>query len=112
MTCKPRRTCGAACLSMVYQLAAARKFRSGLIWPRIAKKNIYGSIASTTHLMAADAVIPRVRRPWRFRLAHPLQGTCAFAGTPAFAPFMNHRLQPDSPAGHYTVFVDIDDTVV
>jgi len=103
------RTCGAACLSMVYR-SFGQEVSQRLIWPLIAKENIYGSIASTTHLMAADAVT-RGFSAVAIQARHPLQAlrVCRDAGIRAI---MNHRLQPDSPAGHYTVFVDLDDTNV
>jgi len=103
------RTCGAACLSMVYR-SLGQEVSQRLIWPLIAKKNIYGSIASTTHLMAADAVT-RGFSAVAIQARHPLQAlrVCRDSGIRAI---LNHRLQPDSPAGHYTVFVDIDETNV
>jgi hypothetical protein len=103
------RTCGAACLSMVYR-SLGQEVSQRLIWPLIAKKNIYGSIASTTHLMAADA-ITRGFSAVAIQARHPLQAlrVCRDSGIRAI---LNHRLQPDSPAGHYTVFVDIDGTNV
>jgi hypothetical protein len=99
------RTCGAACLSMVYR-SLGQEVPQRLIWPLIAKKNIYGSIASTTHLMTADA-ITRGFVAVAIQARHPLQAlrVCRDSGIRAI---LNHRLQPDSPAGHYTVFVDID----
>jgi len=103
------RTCGAACLSMVYR-SFGQEVSQRTIWPLIAKKNIYGSIASTTHLMAADAVT-RGFCAVAIQARHPLQAlrVCRDAGIRAI---LNHRLQPDSPAGHYTVFVDLDETYV
>jgi hypothetical protein len=103
------RTCGAACLSMVYR-SFGQEVSQRMIWPLIAKKNIYGSIASTTHLMAADAVT-RGFSAVAIQARHPLQAlrVCRDAGIRAI---LNHRLQPDSPAGHYTVFVDLDETNV
>jgi hypothetical protein len=103
------RTCGAACLSMVYR-SLGQEVSQRLIWPLIAKKNIYGSIASTTHLMVADA-LTRGFSAVAIQVRHPLAALriCRDAGIRAI---LNHRLQPDSPAGHYTVFVDIDETNV
>src|SRR5690348_3388655 len=49
------RTCGAACLNMVYRMLG-REIPQDKIWLTIAKKNQYGSVASTTHLMTADAL--------------------------------------------------------
>ncbi|HEY3839596.1 MAG TPA: C39 family peptidase, partial [Bryobacteraceae bacterium] len=48
------RGCGAACLSMVYR-SFGKEVPQAEIWPAIAKKNRFGSIASTSHLMAQDA---------------------------------------------------------
>jgi hypothetical protein len=103
------RTCGAACLSMVYH-SLGQEVPQRVIWPLIAKKNLYGSIASTTHLMAAEA-ITRSFAAVAIQARHPLQAlrVCRDSGIRAI---LNHRLKPDSPAGHYTVFVDIDDTHV
>jgi hypothetical protein len=103
------RTCGAACLSMVYR-SLGQEVPQRMIWPLIAKKNIYGSIASTTHLMTADA-ITRGFAAVAIQARHPLEAlrACRDAGIRAI---LNHRLQPDSPAGHYTVFVDINETQV
>ena len=103
------RTCGAACLSMVYG-SFGQEVSQRVIWPLIAKKNQYGSIASTTYLMVADA-LTRGLSAVAIQSRDPLQTlrVCRDLGIRAI---MNHRLMPDSPAGHYTVFVDIDDTHV
>ena len=103
------RTCGAACLTMVYR-SLGQEVPQGVIWPLIAKKNQYGSVASTTHLMAADA-LTRGFSAVAMQARHPLQilRVCRDSGIRAI---LNHRLKPDSPAGHYTVFLDIDDTHV
>jgi len=106
---KATRTCGAACLSMVYK-SLGQGVPQELIWPRIAKKNVYGSLASTTHLMAADA-ISRGFAAVAIQANDPLKAlrVCKESGIRAI---LNHRLQPDSPAGHYTVFVDMDENDV
>lgn len=103
------RTCGAACLSMVYG-SFGQEVSQRVIWPLIAKKNQYGSIASTTYLMVADA-LTRGLSAVALQSRDPLQTlrVCRDSGVRAI---LNHRLMPDSPAGHYTVFVDIDDTHV
>lgn len=103
------RTCGAACLSMVYR-SFGQEVPQRLIWPLIAKKNQYGSIASTTHLMAADATT-RGLSAVAVQARYPLEvlRLCRESGIHAI---LNHRLSPDSPAGHYTVLVDIDATHV
>jgi hypothetical protein len=100
------RTCGAACLSMVYR-SLGKEVPQAEIWTAIAKKNRFGSLASTTHLMAKDA-LGRGFASVAIGARHPLQilRICHESGIRAI---LNHRLQHDSPAGHYTVLVDIDD---
>src|SRR5580658_4821777 len=49
------RGCGAACLSMVYK-SFGKSVPQAEIWPLIAKQNRFGSVASTTHLMALHAI--------------------------------------------------------
>jgi Peptidase C39 family len=103
------RTCGAACLSMVYG-SFGKEIPQGQIWPAIAKKNRFGSLSSTTHLMARDA-LSRGFDAVAIQTRHPLQALrlCRDSGIRAI---LNHRLQRDSPAGHYTVLVDIDEANV
>ncbi len=100
-----RRDCGAACLSMVYR-SLGKEVAPAEIWPAIAKENRYGSIASTTHLMAKDA-LSRGFAAVAFQASHPLEALrlCCESGARAI---LNHRPAPDSPAGHYTVLVDVD----
>jgi len=99
------RDCGAACLSMVYR-SLGKKVEQAEIWPAIAKKNQFGSIASTTHLMVKDA-LSRGLAAVAFRARHPLQALrlCRESGARAI---LNHRPAPDSPTGHYSVLVDLD----
>jgi len=103
------RMCGAACLSMVYR-SLGKPADQASIWPAIAKVNQFGSIASTTHLMAADA-LGKGFSAVAIQARHPLQvlRRCADAGIHAI---LNHRLSLDTPTGHYTVLVDIDDKEV
>ena len=100
------RMCGAACLSMVYR-SLGKEVQQGEIWPAIAKPNRFGSIASTTHLMARDAV-SRGFGAVAIQARHPMQvlWLCRQTGIRAI---LNHRLRRDSAAGHYTVLVDLDD---
>jgi hypothetical protein len=100
------RDCGAACLSMVYR-SLGQEVAQAEIWPAIAKENRFGSIASTTHLMAKDA-LSRGFAAVAFQARYPLQTlrVCRESDTRAI---LNHRLNPDSPTGHYTVLVDIDE---
>jgi hypothetical protein len=102
-------TCGAACLSMAYR-SFGKQVVQAEIWPAIAKQNRFGAISSTTHLMAKDAVT-RGFRAIAFQARHALQvlRLCRDSGIRAI---LNHRVQPDSTAGHYSVLVDIDGSQV
>jgi hypothetical protein len=100
------RTCGAACLSMVYR-SLGKEVPQAEIWPAIAKSNKLGSLSSTTHLMAQDA-LNRGFSAVAIQARHPLQ-VLRLCRESNIRGILNHRLQPDSPAGHYTVLVDIDD---
>lgn len=104
-----RRSCGAACLSMAYH-SFGKEVPQAEIWPLIAKQNRVGSIASTTHLMAQDA-LKRGFSAVAIQARHPLQALrlCRDLGIRAI---LNHRLRRDAPAGHYSVLVDIDDKTV
>ena len=99
------RGCGAACLSMIYR-SFGKEVPQDEIWPAIAKQNPAGSIASTTHLMAADA-LSRGLAAVAIQARHPLQALrlCQEAGIHVI---LNHRLHANSAAGHYTVMVDLD----
>ncbi len=98
------RTCGAACLAMVYR-SLGMEVPQSQIWPAIAKANRFGDIGSTTHLMVRDAlnrgfdaVAIQARHPWYvLRL-------CRDAG---IRVILNHRLHAKTEGGHYTVMVDI-----
>jgi Peptidase C39 family len=109
LSVETNRSCGADCLSMVYK-SFGKDVAQAEIWPLIAKPNRFGSIASTTHLMALNAihqgfsaVIVQAR--------HPLQvlRLCHEAGIRAI---INQRPQPGVQTGHYTVLVDMDNTSV
>jgi predicted double-glycine peptidase len=103
------RGCGAACLSMVYR-SLGKEVPQAEIWPAIAKKNRFGSVASTSHLMALDAA-KRGFAAVAIQARHSLQvlRLCRGAGVRAI---LNHRAGKDSASGHYSVFVDMDDKVV
>jgi hypothetical protein len=99
------RTCGAACLAMVYRSLGAETAQ-GEVWPAISKPNRFGIVSSITHLMAEDA--------WNrgfcaiaFQARHPLQ-VLRLCRDLEIRAILNHRLQPESVAGHYSVLVDID----
>jgi hypothetical protein len=101
-----KRTCGAACLSMVYR-SFGKDVAQAEIWPAVAKQNRLGSLASTTYLMAQDA-LSRGFAAIAVQAQHPLQALrlCRDHGIRAI---LNHRLKQDVATGHYTVLVDIDD---
>ena len=103
------RGCGAACLSMVYR-SFGMDVPQTEIWPLIAKQNRFGSIASTTHLMALHALSKGLSAVV-IQARHPLQvlRLCRDGGMRAI---LNHRPQPGVSTGHYTVLVDIDDKYV
>ena len=100
------RTCGAACLSMVYR-SLGQEVPQDEIWEAIAKVNRFGSLACTTHLMVADA-LKRGFDAVAFKARHPLFALrcCREAN---IRVILNHRLQEESPIGHYSVLVDIGD---
>ena len=99
------RGCGAACLSMVYR-SLGKQVPQDQIWPAIAKLNRAGSLASTTHLMAQDA-LSRGFAAVAIQARHPLQvlRLCREGNVRAI---LNHRSGRDAPTGHYTVLVDLD----
>jgi hypothetical protein len=103
---KSSRTCGAACLNMVYR-SFGKDVAQTRIWPEIAKQNRFGSLSSTTHLMARDA-LSRGFAAVAIQARHPLQALrlCQQSG---IRTILNHRLKQDVATGHYTVLVDIDD---
>jgi hypothetical protein len=103
------RTCGAACLSMVYR-SFGQEVPQAKIWPAIAKENRFGSIASTTHLMAGDA-LNRGFSAIAIQAGQPLQ-TLRLCRESGIRAIINHRLNRNVPTGHFTVLVDIDDTSV
>lgn len=100
------RTCGAACLSMVYS-ALGKPVSGSAIWPKICKQNKAGILSSTTHLMVSHAlscgfaaVAVQARSPIQILRA------CLDSGIYAI---LNHRCQNGDSAGHYTTLVDMDD---
>jgi Papain-like cysteine protease AvrRpt2 len=103
------RMCGAACLSMVYR-SFGKEVPQTEIWPAIAKPNRFGSVSSTTHLMAQDA-LNRGFGAVAIQARRPLQvlRLCRDFGLRAI---LNHRLRGDVPTGHYSVMVDINDNDV
>jgi hypothetical protein len=77
------------------------------IWPSIMKQNRAGGVASSTHRMALHAIGQGFAAA-AIQARHPIQALrlCRDGGIRAI---LNHRLQADSPTGHYSVLVDLDD---
>jgi hypothetical protein len=100
------RTCGAACLSMVYR-SLGQEVPQDEIWQAIAKVNRFGSLASTTHLMVSDA-LKRGFDAVAIKVRHPIFALRCLRDT-NIRVILNHRLRPDVPTGHYSVLVEIGD---
>jgi Papain-like cysteine protease AvrRpt2 len=100
------RGCGAASLSMVYK-SFGKEIPQAQIWPLIAKPNRFGSVASTTNLMALHAIGQGLSAVV-IQARHPIQvlRLCRDAGVRAI---LNHRLKANLAAGHYSVLLDVDD---
>ena len=103
------RACGAACLSMAYR-SFGKQVAQTEIWPVIAKANRFGQVSSTTYLMAQDA-LKRGFSAVAIQARHPLQAL-RLAKASGIRAVLNHRVRPDSAAGHYSVLVDIDEKAV
>src|SRR5580700_10956311 len=103
------RACGAACLSMAYR-SFGKPVAQTEIWPMIAKANRFGQISSTTYLMAQDA-LKRGFKAIAIQARHPLQAL-RLSKAAGIRAILNHRVQPDSAAGHYSILVDIDEKEV
>ena len=99
------RACGAMSLAKVYR-EFGKEVAGAEIWPKVSRQNRFGSVASTTHLMAQDA-LARGFHAVMIQARHPLETlrNCHSAGIRAI---LNHRLAPDSPVGHYSVLASID----
>ena len=99
------RMCGAASLAMVYG-SFGKNVSQDEIWPRIAKVNRLGSLASTTHLIRS-----RTHRSGFVTMAiqakHPLQAL-ALCRDDGIRAILNHRATEETAAGHYSAFVDIN----
>jgi len=101
-----RRWCGAAALVMVYRSLGIDCSQPAM-WEAIARPSRAGRPAARTYLLAADAlrrglaaVVFEAADPWR------ALRRCAEHGLRAI---VNHRVRADSPLGHYSVLVEIDD---
>jgi hypothetical protein len=94
---------------MVYR-SFGKEVSQDQIWAAIRKQNRFGSFASTTHLMARDA-LRRGFSAMAIQVRHPLQALriCRESGIRAI---LNHRFSNDVTTGHYSVLVDIDEKSV
>ena len=100
------RVCGAACLSMVYR-SFEKEIPQEKIWPAIARKNRFGSLAAATHLMAKDAM-DRGFKASAIQTSSPIEAL-KNARQVGLRVILNHLMEPNNPAGHYSVLVDIND---
>jgi len=100
------RRCGLAALSMVLESLGKPATRRAL-WRAIARDDRRGRPAARTFLLAQGAlhhgltaVVVQARDPWR------TLRQCAAEGVRVI---LNHRVHADSPWGHYSVLVDVDE---
>lgn len=100
------RGCGAACLSMVYK-SFGKEIPEAEIWPLIAEPNRFGTVSSTTHLMARHAISQGLNAV-AIQARHPIQvlRLCRESGIRAI---LNHRVHSGASSGHYSALADIDD---
>jgi len=94
---------------MVYK-SLGKNVPQAEIWPLIAKQNRFGSVASTTHLMALHAIGQGLHAVV-IQARHPIQvlRLCHEARVRAI---LNQRPHSGVSTGHYTVLVDMDQTSV
>jgi hypothetical protein len=103
------RGCGAAALAMVYQslgLACSQEE----VWEQAATAGIGGFRRCTTHDLAGD-VVRRGLNPLVLRARDPWQ-ICSLGQHGEVRVVLNHRLEPASPSGHFSVLVDMDDASI
>jgi hypothetical protein len=100
------RLCGAASLCMVYRSLGIECAQQE-IWEKVARPE-RGGRRARTYLLAADALerglaalVVQARQPWA------ILERCVARGVRLI---LNQRIQLDSPAGHYTVLVSINET--
>lgn len=106
---KDHRACGAVCLARVYK-QLGQDVPEAEIWPKIAKMNRRGSVASTTHLMAKDA-LERGFHAVILQVKYPIQALRR-ASEAGVHVILNHRNAADSPLGHYGILRAVDDDAV
>jgi len=103
------RMCGAAALWMVYDSFGIRTSQQD-IWPRISVPDSEGDKYSLTYLLCADVIkqglhgiIIQAKNPWKI---------LKLCNENSIEAILLHRLEADSPCGHFTVLVDVDDQIV
>ncbi len=101
--------CGAASLAMVYR-SFGKQSSQRRIWERIARPGPNARRAARTNLLAVNALhhglsalVLQASDPWQ---------TLVQSAATGVRVILNHRLQADSPLGHYSVLVGIDDREV
>ena len=104
------RMCGAAALCMVYDSFGIKTSQQD-VWPRISVLDKEGEDKySMTYLLCADAIkqslhgiIIQAKNPWKI---------LKLCNENSIRAILLHRLEADSPCGHFTVLVDVDDQFV
>lgn len=76
------------------------------IWKHVSKPNRFGNVSCSTHLMVKDA-LRRGFAAVALQASDPLQMLLACRAN-GIRAILNHRLKPDSPAGHFTVLLGLD----
>jgi len=106
---RAERMCGAAALAMVYRALGVATTQE-MIWEQIARRDDRGNRAARTYLLAQNAlrhglsaVVVQAEKPW---------ATLRALAAEPIGAILNHRLRPDSPLGHYSVLVGVDDDAV
>lgn len=99
------RMCGAAALNMVYRSLKIPSSQAD-VWPHVARPNALGENCAHTHLLASDArrrglgaVILEARRPL---------DALDWCGQDELRVILNHRSNPTTWRGHYSVLAAVD----
>jgi hypothetical protein len=97
-----RRMCGAAALAMVYR-SFGLELTQQQLWPNITGRNPRGTIHAKSFLLCRDALsrgflglVLKAQSPWELLLRTRQPGTQVI---------VNHRVNRETAAGHYSVVV-------
>jgi hypothetical protein len=100
------RRCGAAALCMVYR-SFGLACTQAEVWQEIARPDSLGNRCARTYLLAQDALrrglaalVVQADDAWQ---------TLRACAAPGLRVILNHRIAPDSTAGHYSVLVGFGD---